>query len=472
MYTSRQWAMALTALAFVLTLGLLGGCQSCDSPAHPKLGAYVAPSSLTVPQWYIDPQNSSGCASDANTGTSATCTGGLNGPLKSWYGLANANWGCVNIASCALRLRQNTLATFLSGHTDNTDPVYATPVLEAGASFGITGTKTQICTGALTASVALNRSTPQLWNMTLPTSCTGLVATGNLIVNTTHAGEATLYKVVSGLNWSVSQPMAVATTPLALSPAEVTTWTSGDTVTVYSVPRVNIRVFAPTGGDSVGSNFAIGNLSYLTIWGGATFAGTYLGDNVLAQNVTETTSYIQVKSTAPLFADQCTNCYVTSGLTSTTAPQFPFTYNGGIVANASNGNIKLTNDAIVNTTATFDGPVETALGNFYVESAMALTLAGSGAWFINGPTIIYGPGTLNVAGSARAIYQSGASHAASTFLVTTLQLNGQTKYLTATPSAAAGITVGNTTLTAANLDTSFGATSGCALSGNAGICNY
>lgn len=477
--TSQAILVMLTGF-LILFGGGTSGCKPHSEPTH-KVGIYVPPSGLTLANIYIDPANSTGCAADLpgsgspNWGTSATCTGN-NGPLKSWWGLANGYWGCANIGSCAPRLRQNTTVTFLSAHTDNTDPVYATPMLEGGAAFGITGAKTAICTGALTASTALNRATPQLWNMTLPASCTGLVVAGQLIVNATHAGEATLYKVVSGLNWAISQPMTTATMPLTINPtpAEVTTWTTGDTVTVYSVPNIAIRMFAPTGADSIGTNYALGNLSYLTIWGGPTFAATYIGDNVLLQDVAESTSYIAAKVSAPLFADMCTNCYVTSGLTSTAPPQFPFAYNGGIVANSSNGFIRLLNDAIVNTTAIFDGPAEPngLFGAFYLESGKTLTLGGAGSWFLNGAsTIVYGPGTLNVAGASRVVYTAGASKAAATFL-STLTLNGQTKYLTSIPSAGTGITVGNTTLTAANLDTSFGATSGCALSGTSAICNY
>ena len=55
-------------------------------------GPQIPPPSWGVPNWYLDFANSTGCASDANSGTSATCGGAGVGPLLHVSQLY-ARWG-------------------------------------------------------------------------------------------------------------------------------------------------------------------------------------------------------------------------------------------------------------------------------------------------------------------------------------------------------------------------------------------
>lgn len=480
-----QSLLALLA-GFLITFA--PGCRNSDagnSGAH-KVGIYVAPTGLAISQIYIDPANSSGCAADqtgsggTTWGTSATCTGS-NGPLKSWWGLANGYWGCANIAACYPRLRQNTTVTFISSHTDDTDPVYARPYLEAGAWSAIVGQPTQLCTGALTALTALTRSTAQLLNITLPATCAGLVSAQNLVVNATHPGESLLYQDVSGLDWSSTQPIAAATLPPTIPPSEVTTWASGDIVTVYSLPSVNIVDYSPVFVDlnqSTFNNYGTlqkliaydpngANADYATIGGGVS-----VQDAVVQRNtaVTATGQYFSVFANVAFTGSTL--------FTSPNVSQSPFVL-GGVALQALNGNFIPGSDIILGASSTVIAPVfslgiaTATFGPAYIASAKTLAISGAGNTPHNANTIFYGPGALNITGNARMTYPVGASEASATFLQSgTFELNGQTKACLAVPGAASAFAACNITLSAANADTNLGATSGCLTTGTAAICNY
>src|SRR5579872_1245038 len=187
------------------------------------LGGPLSPpsnGSWTQATWFIDPVS----GSDSNTGFTS------GSPLKTWAKLVQL------FGTIAPVIRQNTTITFLSSHSDNTDPVIFAPYLANGASITITGVigiSQQIATGTISGVVSKNRATGQLLNATFPA---GVVA-NLLVVNSTHASHAWTYKQVSGNTYSVSQPLHGAT--------EVDTWTNGDTVTLYQPLNINIAVLKP-----------------------------------------------------------------------------------------------------------------------------------------------------------------------------------------------------------------------------------
>ncbi len=155
----------------------------------------IIPSSWTIPNWYIDPANATTCASDSNSGTSATCSAGGVGPLKSYQELYVHRWGCLGTPSYCPRFRQNVTLTFLSSHTDNSDPVLGAFSLENGAQVLIQGQLTsaqRVCTGTITVNAAKNRTTGQVLEATLPCAVTA----EDLIVNSTHASRAWTYSQV------------------------------------------------------------------------------------------------------------------------------------------------------------------------------------------------------------------------------------------------------------------------------------
>jgi len=151
-------SLAILAAALFVGLAVWAGLHF----ARPRVGL-AGPSAWTVPAWWVDPGNASGCASDNNTGTSATCAAGGVGPLLT-FGAIVARWGTLEPV-----LYQNTTITFLSSQTSNADPVILRPYL-AGAYLivqGVIGASQQVATGTLSGVTAKNQATNTLFSATL-----------------------------------------------------------------------------------------------------------------------------------------------------------------------------------------------------------------------------------------------------------------------------------------------------------------
>lgn len=488
---NRWRSMALALVACALSL-VVTGCPSKDSGK--TVGAYnPQPTDANVqPAWFIDSANSTGCASDnpsgggtATWGTSATCANG-NGPLLSWYGLNTQRWNCGGANAGCPKLRQNTTITFLSSQSGTTDAVYFKPLIENGAIVVLQGTLPTAAASGTTGTVtAKNRATPQLLASTFTlTAVDGGVApalvAGELAVNATHSSRNWLYTIGSPNKLSTPLAPASLVTPSA-TPAEVTTWANGDAVSIYQPVNVNLAEVSPTLTDLNQSNFNNLLIVYqLNVFDPAAADAMVVGGSGAVQfletsfaksvNVYGNAASAQGLST-PIFA----NCYFSGGISFAATATANFSYGrftGGVAGGG--GAISSSNldaDLIVNSNLALLGG---NLGTVYTESAKVLSVAGpvgSSSNYNTTTPVIWGPGTLNVVGAGRLTYPAGAGKAASTLTLTTLQLNGQTKYFTAITATAGGIATGNTTLSAANLDTSFGATSGCALGLGGWICN-
>jgi len=213
----------------------------------------IIPASYTVPAWTIDPANSLGCASDTNSGTSATCSGGCSGstcpsgigPLLTWQELSVHRWGFQGGLCPTPRLQQNTSITFISNDT-NADPVSFCPQSELGTNallLGNLGTGQQVCTGTISAVTSISRGAVAtgLTQLTLPCNA----AVGDLVFDSTQNAYFWTYKV------NGAAPAYFTTTPVTLStPGAAFTVTSktlssGDSVTVYSPVTVNVIEFSP-----------------------------------------------------------------------------------------------------------------------------------------------------------------------------------------------------------------------------------
>lgn len=499
--------LALTTLALALSVVAIGleECRPHETPnltadAGPsrKLGATLNPVPPTVltPQWYIDPANSTGCASDSNNGTSATCTGqpGI-GPLSSWYALDVYRWGCefgqmqcprigATIAGDA-SVAPNVTVTFLSSQGDTSDPVVANPDLENGKWLAIVGNLTAQTTGVLASVTAKNRATPQLLQaaVTNADGGVGLAAVNQLIVDTTHPSHAFTSSLVSGSTYAITQPLvAIAPGGFTGGATEVDTWANGDAVAVYTPVTVNLARLSPNVTDFNGS---LGNGLYVESVTSYDSQGNgldplYVGrgvqfvDFVMNRNV-----YLE---TTPLdgpngfgnvpgwgFANSIAIGGVTGGAGSPYSSAFPSWYGGAIPGGFAVGDGVIDYDAIVNS-AGQTSAYQT--GFVYVASGKTLTFPGSAASTGRGSGQIWGAGTVNAAGDCRVAYPAGASKGAATFASTlTLNVNGQTKTCIEIPSSASAFGTCNTTLTAAQLDTTLGATTGCLAGPGAAFCN-
>lgn len=236
-------------------------------------GGSLTPASWAQATWFIDPQNVTGVASDANTGLTAAA------PLKTWAAL-QARWGTSSPV-----LRATVTVTFLSSHVDNTDPVVATPFLANGASFVLAGATLAATPAIFTLTTAKNRAAGTNALLTGSFSA-GVPAPGLLVVNTTSgkSSRAFVYKNAGGANWNLTQPIVpFGVPPQAISPgAEVDTWANGDTVNLQPLVAVNVAVLRCT---LVDYNAAFSNYAYLynlTVFDpkGATIDDVYVSAHV------------------------------------------------------------------------------------------------------------------------------------------------------------------------------------------------
>lgn len=434
-------------------------------PIPPVVGAAggltpPANGSWSVPAWFIDPQH----GSDANTGTSSTS------PLKTYRALV-ALWGTVSPL-----LRQTTTITFLSSHTDDSDPVICSPWMEASTMViqGLLGNAQLAATVTLGGVVAKNRTTGQLLEATLGASA----ASGMLAVNTSR-GNSTAYvnANLGGGTFVLEQPLpaqavATATTPASL----VDTWSNGDTVQLFNPTAINLVSFRPQLLETP-STFNWGAVGNCAIFDPGTSTDSVLWDgNFVALNVRFDRGILVHTTWAPTFVGcQANNLGGANIVTPISIFDFLAEWIGG---SSSQGGtfigVLLDGDVICgNAGGAGRTTVQGLIGTLFIGGGGLFTLEVDLQQNINlyaATAIVWGSGAWDTMGSARVIYPSGAGNAAKVFLQSGgFQLNGQTGAWLVTTGAAP--TAGKT-LTAAHLDADLGATIGAYLNpGGASISN-
>jgi hypothetical protein len=161
----------------------------------------ILPAAWSVASWFVDPQNVSGTASDANACTSS------GAPCLTWQEINVHRWGCLGSPGACPRIRQTTTITFLSSHTDNSDPVVLVPQIENASVFSLQGTTPTVATSTtFTLNAAKNRTAGA--NAMLSGSfAAGSPAACVLVQNTTAAksSRAWVYTTAGGSNWNRSR---------------------------------------------------------------------------------------------------------------------------------------------------------------------------------------------------------------------------------------------------------------------------
>ena len=237
-------------LLLVATVLLVGGCRGSAPTAH--VGAFSGPqSSWLALNWYVDPQNMTGCASDANSGQSATCGPGV-GPFVTKAQIAQ-RWGTWSPILNAI----NVLITYLSSDVTANDPGLFTPDLVNGATLThFAPLPTPSFTGTLLAVTAKSRTGNQALASTFTTT-TGVIAANMLLVNTTRSNSrAHVSRLVAGVTWQISQPqLPYAGGQAGPANTEVDTWANGDAIVGYVLTSVNLAVM---GGRAIDNNPAFG----------------------------------------------------------------------------------------------------------------------------------------------------------------------------------------------------------------------
>lgn len=371
--------------------------------------------------WFIDPQNVSGVASDNNSGIDALH------PVKTWNGGVIAKYRTIMPF-----LRQNITWTFMSSHTDNSDPVIFHPVLEAGSVVRLTGSlgaAQQTGNGNLAGVIAKNRATPQLLTATFG------AGTGSylLVANATHASRAWLYTAAGGGAFTLSQPMVPANIPAYFTGmGEVNTWANGDAYTIYNPVAVNVVDIEPVHADYNAAFDNAFNLHGIALYDPAGIANDhmFIGDLVTVTECLCERTILKKNNTGVDIFTGLWNCAAVGGMmggmippaiAARLAPNFLIL--GGIFGSTStffasaNGTI-LDGDVIVPllsgsaAVSLQDG----SLGAVYLEQGTTLSCVGQ---IDNNASVVanavWGKGTLDFKGATRCAW--GAGTAVNTFLL-------------------------------------------------------
>jgi hypothetical protein len=210
-----------------------------------------SPPSFTVPDWYLDPANRTGCASNSNSCTSATCGSAGIGPCVTVGEVTSHRWGTISPM-----LPQTTTLHLLSSETLNQEAIVLNPttVGNGPSMFIIDGslglsTVASFSLGAVTQKTRGNPGT-LLQVANLPAGA----AAGEMIYDSAHPSYAFIDSM-NGSTGTITQPLdaPTLTTPNAEpAPSEVDWLTSyaGDAAVLYALPGLNLRSAQPTGGDA------------------------------------------------------------------------------------------------------------------------------------------------------------------------------------------------------------------------------
>lgn len=194
--------------------------------------ARLTNAALSVATWFVDPQNSSGLASDANDGTTNVT------PLLTYAELVN-RWGGTDPSFPASLVTLSI--TFMSAHTDDSDPVVfnatskgaLVPQIKANAG-------TVVVAGALAGVTAKNRTAGA--NSSLIATLPAGAAVGQMVVNTTRGNSrAWVKKSLGAGSFELSQPFSPQTIPTGqVAPTEVDTWANTDAIQCITPIAVNL----------------------------------------------------------------------------------------------------------------------------------------------------------------------------------------------------------------------------------------
>lgn len=431
--------------------------------------------------WFIDPQNVTGLANDDNSGIDVTH------PVLSYNNGVARKWTTYSPS-----IRQNTTLTWLSPHTDDTDPVVLTPIVANSFILiqGQLGAAQLLGSGVLAGVVSKDRATAQILTANLGAS----FPVGSLIQNTT-AGKASfawVYKNTAGTTYEISQPLSPTTPPFGPAGAavltEIDTWSNGDTFEVYAPMNINIVNVDPTIAEyfpGTASDFpASMQLYHMNLWSsnGAGFSDVFIGSDTTILECSADAAVID-RSQADEEDTYLVNCHIGQGATSSSSNSSFIQFYGGVLTGpfltvfvswsfdfdvilspVGGGNIQL-----VSAAPNIFGNGENASFPFLGRVCLDGSVTGLyGTWNltdVGGASIIWGSGALDIEGQSRVFYTAPA---ASVFLITTITLNKQTSAVAFDSSTGLWTTL--IPITIANLDTTivgggFGGTAINALGG-------
>lgn len=366
---------------------------SCSKPSDAPLVGASSPA-LLVPNWYVDPANASGCASDANNGQSATCGASGVGPLLDLATIV-ARWGTRT------PVLTGAVTITIVSDVPASDPWTVTPT-HAGGGLRLQGVPSVVATATLGTYVAANYAAG-----TKPT-ITAQAQTGaywapyvNAIAHDTTANATFVIDAdLGGATASVTTAFAI---PLTTMPTPVTP-AGGDVVQVLHLPTISV---ATLDGVNLGSSITpIPGLqvSELTIEPVNFFFA--IGHSVfLLEDVITATGFTAVPSTGLL--SEVVGCSMGTTIFQGGSALFY----GGVMQSAGNffsDNSQLDGDVYVNQRIHW-GSGNILLRQVYFGQGPDVDAVGATLFEVlqsngGGPARAWGPGAVNiVAGNALAL---------------------------------------------------------------------
>ena len=233
----------------------------------------ITPPSWTIQDWYFDPANSIACASDSNSGTSATCTGGCAGSVcTSGIGptltINEIFSHRLGTQSPTYPYGQPVRFHQLSTQSLGVDSYFFTPNMSGGGYAVLIGTPTVLHTQAAGAVTARNRASGVLLQIA---GMPGGTTAGQLVFNTTRNSYAFIDSMAS-TTATMQQPVAASVINTIGIPAvsteagEDNTWTTGDAISIQQLPGSNEKLWAPISGDvSPGGQVSAGWVQFIHV---------------------------------------------------------------------------------------------------------------------------------------------------------------------------------------------------------------
>ena len=420
----------------------------------------ISPASWSVPNWYFDAANSTGCASDSNSCTSATCSSGGIGPCVTVQEVITHRWG-----TDAPILPQTTTLHLLSAETIGQETVVLEPVLKGTTTnFVIIGTPSNagstFSAGTVTAKSRGNPGT-LLQIASMPA---GAVA-GQLVYNSTRSSYAFIDKM-TGSTATMTQPFTASTLTTITSVPQLTEddgWAAGNTLQLETPLLFNLKSLRPQSSDSNAS------FSSPVTW----VQGIYFPDPAPAPGDSTVTmvpygggmDFSNCRFDAFLLFDGHTNVYGAGALNSWMNGGLHFDFaimDGGASNTAANSFTRFENissidgDAILHGNTFVKGAYD-IFGWSYTDGEIAVahggtmlieptsTLTTNSAW-------LWGPGSINLEGPNSAAQNVSGTTWANSLTLGTLYIDG----VTTGSKYSAGTWTDGITVTSANLDTNNG----------------
>jgi hypothetical protein len=415
----------------------------------------------TVGTWWFDPANTTGCASDSNSGTSATCSGAGIGPLATFSQFILR----VGSTSPQYPAGQGVSITQMSAQAANTDFIFFEPRMASTTTSQSAAilTVTPLAVGApqaITRNTAKTRGAPgTLLTLVNPTG----VAANQLVVNTSSATPSQALVDSVGATTVMQQPQTIASvtaTNVVPSPVEDDTWATGNTVQLYALQNSNLVTWRPRGGNlTSGVAPTAGFVFYANIadtsgsGASAFFHSNSAASNSLVNSVV--TSRLEMstdggRGQGGLYTTGCS--VLTSTLVGTVGNIGVF--GGALTAVTVGGGFStFTNDVILHGTSIAQSGTM-GLGNVYCDGTLAVGHSGTGGGATAAMTaggFVWGSYALQVFPNCAYVNLGGSTFVLKALLTSgSITINGvgtASQYTSGT-----GVWVGGVAITPAALD--------------------